>query len=222
MDVLSVFSVALFGAFVGAVELMSRHRDHRFLAIATVPSFIYIVMNSLMSLSALFVIAHQRPVWLGYTWQDAPSDPTFVILTAGFGAAAFFRTSIFKLRVGDTDLSVGPAMVLELFLNVIDEAVDRSIGERRLVEIAALTEGLDFKRAANNLPPVCFAALSRLSADAQRGFGVELVALEEDRDASEQAKLMSLGLALMKCTGRPILQAGIRQLKNTIRTDVTP
>lgn len=222
MDTLTLISVALFGAFVGAVELMSRHRDHRFRAIATLPSFVYIFMNSLMSLSALFVIAHQKPLWLGYTANDPPSDPTFVILTAGFSAAAFFRTSIFKLRVGDTDLSVGPAMVLELFLNVIDEAVDRSIGERRLIEIAALMQGLDFKRAANNLPPVCFAALSRLSTDAQRGFGMELVALEEDRDASDQAKLMSLGLALMKCTGRPILQAGIRQLHTNIQSDVTP
>ena len=85
------------------------------------------------------------------------------VLLVGFGAAAFFRSSFFKLRTNDGELSVGPGLIIEVFLKVIDEAVDRNLGETRLDDVTKIMQGVSFTKAKTELPTLCFGALRRLA-----------------------------------------------------------
>ena len=208
--------VFAFGVLVGVAELSSRHSDHRFLAIVSPPSLGYLLLNGILSLAALAAIEFARPEWLGFA-PDNEGNPFLIILAAGFGAATFFRSSIFKIKTADGDLSVGPALIIDIFLQIIDEAVDRSIGEIRQTEIAQIMAGVDFDKAVENLPIYCFAALKRLSKDNQIAFGQQMTSLLTQKTLLPEVRTMSLGLAIMSLTGKKFLAQGVKQLGSHIQ-----
>jgi hypothetical protein len=214
-------SVFVFGVCVGAAELMSRHSDHRLRAISTVPSLGYLFLNGMLSVFALLVIDYARPEWLGFkTAADGTvktPETLWIVLTAGFGAATFFRSSIFKLKTPDGDMSIGPAIIIDVFLNVIDESVDRIIGQQRLIEVSGLMMDVDFEKAAKNLPTFSFAALRRLPPDAQQQFAFQLKQLIDSADLDPKVRAVSLGLSIMNLTGKPILTQAVKQLGNAIK-----
>jgi hypothetical protein len=54
------------------------------------------------------------------------------VLLAGFGTMAFFRTSLFTLRITcvhvagrESDVAIGPAAVVQVIINAADRACDR-------------------------------------------------------------------------------------------------
>ena len=216
MDYLLVF---LFGCAVGAAELVSRHSDHRWGALKTGPSAAYLALNGVLSLSALLVIHYARPAWLGYSGTgDDPPNLLWVVLPAGFGAAAFFRSAIFKLKTNDGDMAVGPAIIFDVFLNSIDESVDRIIGVQRVREVSEIMKDVDFDKACKSLPTLSFSTLRRLSDDAQRQFAFQVDQLIKNQAGlNEKAKTLSLALSIMNLTGKPILTECVSQLGDTIK-----
>lgn len=216
MPFLVWFSVFLFGCLVGAAELTSRHSDHRLMAISTMPSCAYLFLNGVLSLSALLLMDYIKPAWLGYKEGSGP-DYVWVVLASGFGAAAFFRSSIFKMKTPDGELAVGPALVIDIFLNVIDESVDRVIGRQRLREVSQIMQDVDFRKASLNLPTYSFAALRRLSPEAQQQFAFQLKQLAERSDLDPHVSAVSLGLSIMNLTGKPILQQAVTELGAVIK-----
>jgi hypothetical protein len=219
-------SVFAFGVLVGAAELMSRHSDHRLRAISTAPSLGYLFLNGMLSVFALVVINYARPEWLGF--KTAPDGTVttpnhlWIILTAGFGAATFFRSSIFKLKTPDGDMSIGPAIIIDVFLNVIDESVDRIIGQQRLIEVSSLMMNVNFDKAAKNLPTFSFAALRRLPPEAQQQFAFQLKQLVDNVDLDPKVRAVSLGLSIMNLTGKPILTQAVKQLGESIADPPRP
>jgi hypothetical protein len=216
------FGAFLIGIMVGVAELLSRHRDYPLVAISTLPSFGYLALNGILALFALLVLAVWRPEWLLVGAPSAaspmpPLDTLKAALVAGFGAAAFFRSSLFKVRTPDGDLSFGPAIVIDVFLRVIDDAVDRTLGAKRLDDAAAIMRGVDFEKAAKSLPTYCFAALKRLSPEAQQQFAFQLKALQDAPSIDPTVKTISLGLAIMALVGRAILQKAVDQLGPSIK-----
>src|SRR5688500_17683994 len=91
------------GVLVGVGELVSRYRDAPEQAVRTVPAAIYIALNAGASIAAFFLV-------LAYDMAPGRGDGPAItrVMLAGFGAMAFFRTSIFTIRVGDQDVSIGP------------------------------------------------------------------------------------------------------------------
>jgi len=83
-------AVALLGGLVGASELISRYKDDPFAALKTWPGASYISINSAASVVALGLIH-------GYGWFGASRWTQ--ILMAGVSAMAFFRRSLFVVRV---------------------------------------------------------------------------------------------------------------------------
>lgn len=218
MFILICACVFVFGTLVGIAELASRHSDHRLLAIVSLPSLAYLAFNGILSLAALAVIELARPDWLGFA-KDGDGNALLVVLTAGFSASLFFRSSIFRIKTGEVDMSVGPVQIIDIFLKLIDEAVDRSIGAVRQVEIARIMADIDFDKAAKNLPTLCFRSLKRLSNEDQEAFAKQLRALDESKDLLPQVRGMSLGMAIMALTGSKILEQGVKQLFDRIKID---
>ena len=103
------------GACVGLTELVTRYRDDPLRAVTTVPALIYTAANLIASMLALWLLLN---VWVDiFPGDDTLPNNVKRVLVAGFGAVAFFRTSIFTLRVNETDLAVGPSLILDTLMD---------------------------------------------------------------------------------------------------------
>src|SRR5262249_7596913 len=105
---------AALGALVGASELVSRYRDAPNAALKTWPAIFYVSINLLASVGALGLM-------VALNWP--PQTRWSRVLVAGVGAMAFFRTSLFIVRVADRDVGIGPSGFLQIFLAAADRAV---------------------------------------------------------------------------------------------------
>ena len=85
------------------------------------------------------------------------------VLLAGFGTMAFFRTSLFTLRVGEADVAIGPAAVLQVILDAADRACDRFRAGPRSSDVIRIMRGVTFERARIALPLHCFALMQNVS-----------------------------------------------------------
>jgi hypothetical protein len=206
--------VFLAGALVGLAELLTRHRDYPVDAAVSLPSLCYLVLNGALSMLALLIVNLSPPDWLR---SPGGLDPVKTTLLVGFGAAAFFRSSFFKLRTPDGDVSIGPGLIIDVFLKVIDEAVDRKLGEKRVDDASAIMANVVFAKAAKALPAFCFAALRRLPPEAQQQFAFQLDQLNKSTDMDDDTRAVLLGQAIMTLTGRRILIKAVRQLDQKIK-----
>ncbi len=206
--------VTIAGILVGTAELLSRHRDYPVRAITSGPSIGYLALNGVLSATALAIVNLAPPDWL---MENGKLDPVKTGLVVGFGAAAFFRSSFFKLRAPEGDISVGPGLIIEVFQRVIDGAVDRKLGERRIDDVSAIMADVSFAKAAKTLPTYCFAALRRVSSDEQQQLAIQIKALSDASDLDEDAKVVSLGLAIMSLMGKQILAKAVDHLGGRIK-----
>ena len=148
-------TVFLIGGTVGGSELVSRYRDQPARAVTTVPAVFYVSLNAFGSIGALYLIYTYREK-LGFPAEPAEwtSDVLVrAVLIAGFSSLVFFRTSVFKLRVGDADLAVGPSIVLDALLAAADRAVDRVMAEPRAKFVHQIMGGVSFEEPPSGARP---------------------------------------------------------------------
>ena len=202
----------LIGALVGIGEIVSRYRDAPERALWTMSAMLYVLINAGASCVALFVI-----------WKfkiAATGDSLRVIITqtlmAGFGAMAFFRTSLFIVRVGEQDVAIGPVAFLQVMLGAIDRAVDRIRAEARGASVTQSMEGISFDRASEALSAFCFALMQNVSPDEQKAAGDAIKALKGS-SIDNETKVKNLGLLLLNVVGDKVLYSAVGQLAREIR-----
>ncbi len=134
---LSTVLVLALGGLVAVGELVARYRDKPTSALLLPSSLFYVAVNAAASGAALGLIH-------GFGWQFGQKGAAAAItqvLVAGFGSLAFFRSSLFTVRVGSTDVGVGPSAVLDSILAAADRATDRNLGEQRSAQVAGILQG---------------------------------------------------------------------------------
>ena len=175
------------GGAVGTAELVARYRDEPWKAVATLPALSYIAVNALASLGALAAIK-------AFGWNfglDPGNPPTIVathILVAGFGAMALFRSSLFTVRVGTSDVGVGPSSFLTIILNAVDRNVDRRRAAARALSIKGAMKDVSFELAKVALPLACFALMQNVPTDEQQGVIRDQAAGQRRRLRSRQGR----------------------------------
>jgi serine/threonine protein kinase len=89
--------VAAIGALVGVGELVARYRDAPVRALRNWSAGLYIALNAVAALAALFL-------FIKFDWKlglkPGPKLTATRVIIAGFGAMAFLRSAIFIVRVG--------------------------------------------------------------------------------------------------------------------------
>jgi hypothetical protein len=202
-----------FGGVIGLSELVSRYKDAPFTAIQTGSAGLYIALNALASAAALSLILQMG--WLA----NLATDPTQLLvmrtLVAAFGAMAFFRTSLFTVRVGNTDVAVGPAGFLQVVLSAADRATDRTRAGPRAQAIAEIMTNISFAKAQEALPTLCFGLMQNVSADEQRTFGLVVKDLQNSK-MDDVFKANTLGLQLMNIVGENVLRQAVTVLRRLI------
>lgn len=213
----SYYVVAALGLLIGAAELISRYRDEPLRAIASVAAFTYVLINVLAALAALYVI--DAFDWRFGVAADAGEGVlrTTQVLVGGFGAMTLFRSALFNVRVGESDVGIGPSGVLQVLLDAADRAVDRNRAAPRAVEVAKLVGSVSFDKAHDLLPAFCFALMQNLPPATQEAAANEIKALANS-GISDRGKSLIMGLTLMNVVGEDVLKAAVDALRSEIST----
>ena len=195
---------------------MSRYRDAPVRALSTLAAVVYLVLNLIAAVTALFLVRV-------FGWEFGVASGTdrlrwTRVLVAGFGAMALFRTSFFTVRVADQDVSVGPSAFLSVVLAATDRAVDRVRGKARSSEVSEIMKEVSFDKAVEALPAYCMALMQNLSAEEQHAFGKQIAALKASGMTTD-AKALTLGLALLNLVGEDVLRAGVNALGDDIKKE---
>lgn len=219
-----VFAVC-FGGSVGAAELISRYRDAPDRALRTMPSFFYIALNAGGSLAALYLIYVFR-VTLGFAdettgaWKTDPINLVKAVMLAGFSSLLFFRTSLFKFKAGDSDLAIGPSIVLDTLLGAADRAVDRAMAQPRADFVHGLMSDISFEKASVILPSHCLSLMQNVTnEETQRVAGV-VNELRAKNEMPDKIKALNLGLALLSVVGQKVLNTAVTSLKHDLQSDL--
>lgn len=205
--------VALIGGLVGTGELISRYRDAPTAALLTVPAGVYVGVNAGASLAALGLI-HV----FGWDFGQTPGSEAarwVQVLVGGFGAIALFRSSLFLVRAGDTDVGVGPSSFLQILLSAADRAVDRKRANARAKAVAKLMSHVSFEKAVTALPTYCLALMQNVAPDEQENLARDVRELSQAQMA-DAVKVLNLGLRLMNVVGPATLEAAVQSLGDTI------
>ena len=220
--VLAYVSVFLFGGAVGAAELISRYRDDPTRALWTMPGFFYIALNALGSLAALYLIYVYRDR-LGFAdsseaknWLPGAVNLVQAVLLAGFSSLLFFRASIFKFRAGDSDLAIGPAIVLDTLLGAADRAVDRVMASPRAAFVHRVMKYVIFEKAAAILPGHSLSLMQNVSSEESQRIAGVVNQLRTDKETPERVKVLNLGLALLSVVGERVLETAIKGLQDDL------
>jgi len=203
------------GCLVALGELVSRYRDSpRRALLGSVAAWFYCLLNGT---AAVLALALMEVFHIDFGQKGDALEWTRV-LTAGVSAIAFFRTSIFTVRVGGQDLGVGPVSFLQVILGAVDRAVDSRRASGRAQEVDSLVAGLSFEKAFVALPAYCLALMQNLSADDQKRLGESVLALRE-MAMPDSVKLRILAAYLMNAVGPDALQSAVRSLAEDLRID---
>jgi hypothetical protein len=208
-------ATGLFGAMVGSCELIGRYRDAPMEALRNIAAFIYIAVNIVAAIAAYALI-----VRFGWTFGATPPQvPLVQAGVAGFSAMAFFRSSLFNVRVGDTDVAVGPAILFQILTFATDRAVDRKRGATRSTLIGGIMAGVSFNLARDILPNFCFELMQNVPLEERQNLILKTGALASlpPSGMTDSVKAMQLGLMLMNVVGREVLTIAVRSLGERIQ-----
>jgi hypothetical protein len=198
-------AVALFGSLVGTTELVSRYRDRPTAPLGSWPGVIYIATNALASIAALWVLLQQN---VAFDFGGMLPRDVARVLLAGFGTMVLFRSALFTVRVGDTDVSIGPAAVLQIILNAADRACDRLRAGPRSVRVHQIMQGVAFERAKLALPVHCFSLMQNVSIAEQTQL-MQTIGSLADQKMSDEVKAYNLGLLMMNVVGEDVLEQAV-------------
>jgi hypothetical protein len=119
-------AVMVFGAMVGAAELISRYRDDPWRSLLRREGVAYVLLNGAVSVAVFAMLDYSRDAIL-------PNLSTmWRAIVSGFGAMALLRSKFFTFRTAsDEDIPVGLEAAVSAFLQALDRGVDRTQSWRR-------------------------------------------------------------------------------------------
>jgi hypothetical protein len=215
-------AVFFIGMLVGAGEIVARYRDAPESALWTISALIYVGINAAAGVVVLLIIQSFHYVEVA----DAMQTRIRQGLLAGFGAMAFFRSSVFTVRVGESDVAIGPAAFLQVVLRATDRAVDRIRAKARAEIITKCMNGIAFDRSYSALPAFCLQLMQNVSSDEYYEVGKAIKSLKDSPELDDDTKVKNLGLILLNVVGESVLTTAIdkigQQLHKTIAIKVDP
>ena len=206
-------SAVLLGGGVGLAELVTRYRDEPSSLRGALSFWVYILLNAGAS-----ALAYELIKVFGWTFGLGPGSARIAtqVLVAGLAAMALFRSSLFNLKVGDEDVSIGPSALLTSLLSVVDRAVDRRRATQRSRSISEVMNGVSFAKAKISLSAYCVQLMQNLSLEEQGKLRTAVDALSLT-DQPDDLKSLNLGLLLMNTVGPGVLEAAVRDLGTRIK-----
>ncbi|HTS39303.1 MAG TPA: hypothetical protein VMH84_02010 [Xanthobacteraceae bacterium] len=196
--------VFAFGGLLGLTEILGRYSDSPRAAFNSPGAFFYVSVNAFASALALFLLIRLAPTVTNSIAQ---------VLLAGLGAMAFLRSSVFRARVGDEEVAIGPAVILDTLLKFADAQVERGRAIDRATRIANVIQSLPLAQAGADLPRLCFALMQNLPAEVRQRVLDDITLIVTDTKRSDAVKAMEIGLVLWSRVGIGTLTGAVELLK---------
>jgi len=215
-DVVDLAIVAWFAGFVAYGELVSRYHDRPAQLIGAPPTPLYLLINIAAGIAALLIVNK-----LGLA-ANTKAPRLYAILLAGFGAVAFFRTSLFTMRIAGADIGIGPSAVLQSLLAAADRMIDRDQAQGRATDVAGIMRDIDFEKARYALPSLCFVLVENITPADQEGVNQQIERLAQAPGVSVDQKAIILGVYLIRQVGADVLDLAVQALGAEIRKQPPP
>ncbi len=209
------FIVALLGTLLGGAEIISRYRDDPKALLSMPAAYLYILFNAGVSCAALYLIGAFPIEDALDTGLDKSRQIATNILIAGFGGAAFFRSSIARIKVGETEIGVGPSFVIDAFLGATDREIDRRRAIARTRRIPELMRDIPPDFAAEALTQYCIGTMQNLSAADEKNLETRS-AFILNGDLPPSIRSMLIGMILTEYIGQTVLEEAIKMLSKEI------
>lgn len=204
MDLLPHYLVASFiGGLVGAVEIFQRYRAEPLEAVKTRWGLAYLLLNGALGALAFYVA-----VLYNELTADGVKSLTLIQWSAvsGFGAAAVLRSKLLNIQLSDgKEVALGPEIVVQTFLGVIDRELDRSRAKSRFESVRKLMAGIDFEKSKNRLPMQVFQAMQGVTEEESKTLMERVAEVSKLKSVSSQDKSYLLGFYLLDLAGERFL-----------------
>jgi len=202
---------ALFGASVGASEILSRYRDEPFIAISSPPGRRYLAVNAGISLAAFYLLYHFR----GSIFPDLVNDPLMMSIVAGFGAMIVMRSKIFNFKTESGEsYAIGPDAVLSIFLTSVDRQIDRYRASRRQSLVYEETQNVEHPITAPDFLRSFLVSYQNLSNKERLDIDEEVKKIYNQTDLrSPRLKFMTAAFGFLNLMGENNFRALVQQLK---------
>ena len=209
-NLLYLLLTALFGAAVGAAEIISRYRDEPFIAVLSPPGLSYLLLNGVISGIAFFLLIHYQ----GRMFPNI-SDRLLASILAGFGSMVVMRSKLFSFKTEAGEVySVGPEAVLAIFLSSVDRQIDRYRASRRQELVYDQTFDIADAMNAPAFLRAFLVSYQNLSGDEKQKINADI----KDTYASQELatpllKFMAVAFGFLNIMGEKNFKALILQLK---------
>ena len=203
-------AVMIFGAAVGASELVGRYKDAPFHTLWTPAAGFYAAMNAAAALGA-FILIQRFKVNFGYADND-PNLQLVQAMVAGFGAMAFFRSSLFTIKVAIPMFRSDREYSFRCCCSRPTALVTGSAHWAAAEMVTSIMNGVSFSAARDTLPDFCFELMQNLPAAEAQRVRQAVDGLASAQNIREGDKSLSLGLMLMNVVGTNVLEFAVRRL----------
>lgn len=214
----AALSAFLFGTLVGLSEILSRYRDEPLLATATSSGTSYLALNGIISLAA-FALLRQYPDQI---FPKLQQDLFLTAIVAGFGAMTIFRSKLFTYKSADgKEYAIGPAIVLDTILKMIDSQIDRRRATERQLKVFNAMLGIDDFASVANYIEASLLSFQNLSQDDKTQISTVLEQYRVSKEWPDTLKSLGVGFAFLNVAGEKNFDLVIANLKQYVRSQQT-
>jgi len=126
------------------------------------------------------------------------------------------------VRIGDTDVGIGPRALLQSLLAAADRMINRDQAQSRANDVAGTMRDIDFDKARTSLPSLCFLLVENITPADQEGVSDQIKRLAAASDVSSDQKSIILGVYLIRQVGADVLDLAVQALGVEIRRRPAP
>lgn len=199
------------GGLLGLTEILSRYTDSPTAAFMSTGAFFYVLLNACASTLGLFLLSKLAP---------EITNPITQVLLAWLGAMALLRSSVFKAKVANEEVAIGPAIILDTLLKFADAQVERGRAIERASRVSNVIQSLPLAQAGTDLPRLCFALMQDLPAETRQRILDDITIIVTDTKRSEPMKAMEIGLVLWSRVGIGTLTGAVDLLRTNAHIPV--
>jgi hypothetical protein len=213
VDKNQIAAMAIGGA-VGCVEILGRYRHSPVRAVLTLNGFGYVLIN----MFAAYVAYYMLDAFEIFKSTTLAKDLTHV-LTAGLGSLVFMRSSIFKVRIGESDIGIGPAAILDTLLLVADRGVDRREAVARAQDVTELVAHVrDPLVVAKMLTKYSLSLMQNVDSKTSAELGDAVSKIMADTDVPDAIKIDIVALRIGVVVGPDVLEAAVAALGDRLHS----
>jgi hypothetical protein len=192
--------VAAIGAAVGAGEIVARYTDAPLAALMSREGGGYLLLNAIAAAIALALVRSLE-------WSFGEPVRLWQVVVSGLGAMTVLRSSVVAVERGGEKIEVGPAALMQSFLDAADSAIGRARAPGRGAKVVELLEGLDYEEVRNGVLFTC-QQLARLNSARSAQLAARVSEVESQTAAAELKRYM-IGLELLDFFGRKTLKQAV-------------